>query len=69
MVSLVTLAFSMLVRRRAVSADAILPYLPGVIGLAAGGIVSASYGAQLVKRLATKHVVQIIGVLLAGIGF
>jgi hypothetical protein len=53
-VSLVTLAFSMMVRNRAVSADGILRYLPEVIGLAAGGILSASYGAQLVKRLASK---------------
>jgi uncharacterized protein len=51
-----------------VSAEAILPYLPEVIGLAAGGIVSASYGAQLVKRLTSKHLVQIVAVLLAGIG-
>lgn len=68
MVSLVTLAFSIIVRSRAVSADAILPYLPEVIGLALGGIASASYGAQLVKRLASKHLVQIVAVLLAAIG-
>jgi uncharacterized membrane protein YfcA len=67
-VSLVTLAFSMLVRSRAVSADAILPYLPGVIGLAIGGILSASYGAQLVQGLTDKRLVQTIGVLLAVIG-
>jgi hypothetical protein len=35
-VNLVTLAFSMLARSRAESADAILPYPPEVIGLAAG---------------------------------
>ncbi len=68
MVSLVTLAFSVLVRSRAVSVGAVLPYLPEVIGLAAGGIASASYGAQLVKQLAGKHLVQIIAALLAGIG-
>jgi uncharacterized membrane protein YfcA len=68
MVSLVTLAFSMIVRSRAVSLEAILPYLPEVIGLALGGIASASYGAQLVKRLASKRLVQIVAVLLASIG-
>jgi uncharacterized membrane protein YfcA len=68
MVSLVTLAFSMVVRSRAVSAAAILPYLPEVIGLAAGGIVSAFYGAKLVKRLESKHLIQIIAAFLAGIG-
>ena len=67
-VSLVTLAFSMLVRSRAVSPDAILPYLPEVIGLATGGIVSASYGAQLVQGLTGERLVQTIGVLLAGVG-
>ena len=67
-VSLVTLAFSMIVRSRAVPADAILPYLPEVIGLAAGGMVSASYGARLVQGLADKRLVQTIGALLAGIG-
>jgi uncharacterized membrane protein YfcA len=67
-VSLVTLAFSMLVRSRAVSVDAILPYLPEVIGLAIGGIVSASYGAQLVQDLTGERLVQTIGVLLAGVG-
>ena len=68
MVSLITLAFSMIVRSRAVSADAILPYLPEVTGLAIGGILSAFYGAQFVKRLASKHLVQIIAALLTGIG-
>jgi uncharacterized membrane protein YfcA len=68
MVSLVTLAFAMIVRSRAVSADALLPYLPEVIGLSIGGIVSASWGARLVKHLANKHLVHIIGALLASIG-
>src|SRR5258708_5832829 len=59
MVSLVTLAFSLIVRSRAVSATAVLPFLPEVIGLAAGSILSAAYGARLVQRLASKHLVQI----------
>jgi uncharacterized membrane protein YfcA len=67
-VSLVTLTFAMLVRNRAVSADAILPYLPEVIGLTAGGIVSASYGARLVREITNKRLVQTISVLLAGLG-
>ena len=68
MVSLVTLGFAMVVRSWVVSADAIVPYLPEVIGLAAGGIVSASYGAQLVQRLTSTRLIQIIAVLLAAIG-
>jgi uncharacterized membrane protein YfcA len=68
MVSLVTLAFSLIVRSRVVSAAAVLPFLPEVIGLAAGGILSAAYGAKLVQRLKSAHLVQIIGALLASIG-
>src|SRR5215472_17230379 len=51
MVSLVTLAFSMIVRSRAASATAILSYMPEIAGLAAGGMISAAYGAHLVKDL------------------
>ncbi len=68
MVSLVTLAFAMLVRSRAVSAAAIIPLLPQVIGLAGGGIVSAFYGARLVQKLTSERLVRTIGVLLAGLG-
>jgi uncharacterized protein len=68
MVTLVTLAFSLLVRSRAVSTAAILSYLPEVFGLTAGGVLSAAYGARLVQRLTSKHLVQIIGLLLATIG-
>ena len=68
LVSLVTLAFSMLVRSRAISATAILPFLPEVVGLATGGIVSAFYGARLVRHLKSKHLVRTIGVLLACLG-
>lgn len=68
MVSLVTLAFSRMVCSRTVSADAILPNWPEVVGLAMGGILSAFYGAQLVRRLASKHLVQIIAALLAVMG-
>jgi uncharacterized membrane protein YfcA len=69
MVSFVTLAFSMAARSHALSATAILPYLPEVIGLAAGGITSAFYGARLVQGLTNRRLVQTIAVLLAAIGF
>jgi uncharacterized protein len=68
MVSFITLAFSMLVRSRALSPHAILPFLPEVFGLAAGGVLSAFYGAQLVKGLTSKRLVQTVACLLAGIG-
>ena len=68
LVSLVTLALAMIARNRAVSVAAIVPYLPEVVGLAAGGMISASYGVRLVRDLTGKRLVQIIGVLLAAIG-
>src|SRR5437764_10119895 len=45
--SLVTLAFALAIRRRAVSLDAVAPYLPAMLGLLAGGMASALYGARL----------------------
>jgi uncharacterized membrane protein YfcA len=50
-VSLVTLAFSAFMRSHAVSETTILPFLPEVVGLGAGGIASAFYGARLVQGL------------------
>src|SRR5207253_34133 len=49
--SLVTLSFALAVRSGAVPFGAVVPYLPEMAGLLAGGMVSASYGAQLVNRL------------------
>src|ERR1700687_6232872 len=68
MVSFVTLAFSMMVRSRTVSSIALLPYAPEVAGLAIGGVISAFYGARLVRTLTSERLVQITGVLLAGLG-
>ena len=68
MVSLVTLAFSMVARSRSVSASVILPFLPEIVGLAAGGILSAFYGARLVQRLKSTHLARTIAILLGCIG-
>jgi uncharacterized membrane protein YfcA len=68
MVSFVTLTLSMMVRSRAVSMTALVPYGPEIVGLALGGVVSAFYGAPLVRSLTSERLVQIIGVLLAGVG-
>jgi uncharacterized membrane protein YfcA len=68
MVSLITLTFPMVTRSRAVPLNDVASYLPEVFGLAAGGILSAYHGARLVQALSTRRLVQIIGVLLAGIG-
>jgi uncharacterized protein len=45
-VSLITLTFALVVRSRAVSVAALVPYLNEVVGLAVGGVASAFYGAR-----------------------
>ena len=52
--SLVRLAFSLAVRNGAISLDTVVPYLPAMIGLLAGGMASAICGAQLVQRLSDR---------------
>jgi uncharacterized membrane protein YfcA len=56
------------VRSGAVSLGTILPYLPEVLGLAGGGILSAFYGARMVSRITSAQLIKTIAVLLAGIG-
>src|SRR5260370_21020614 len=63
-----TLAFAIITRSHTVSITAIGPYLPEVLGLAAGGIGSAAYGARLVTALSMNRLVQLIAGLLAAIG-
>jgi len=66
--SLVTLAFSLAIRSRAVSLGAVVPHLPEMAGLLAGGMASAFYGAKLVSRLSNTHLVRLIAALLGAIG-
>src|SRR5205823_7990525 len=53
--SLVTLTFALAIRSGAVSLTAVVPYLPEMVGLLAGGMVSAFYGASLVSRLSNAR--------------
>lgn len=68
MISLVTLAFAMISRSGAVSLEVVVPHLPEVIGLAAGGMASAVYGVRLVRRLSGERLVRLIAFLLLAIG-
>jgi uncharacterized protein len=68
MVSLITLVFALLTRSRGVPLDLVLPHLPEVTGLAAGGIGSALYGVRLVRHLTNERLVRLIAGLLAAIG-
>src|SRR5437870_4693513 len=66
--SLVTLAFALAVRSRAVSLAAVVPHLPEMIGLLMGGMASAFYGARLVSRLSDTRLVHLIAGLLGVLG-
>jgi uncharacterized membrane protein YfcA len=66
--SLVTLTFALAIRSGAVSLGAVVPYLPEMAGLLAGGMVSAFYGAQLVNQLSDRRLVLLIAVLLGVLG-
>jgi uncharacterized membrane protein YfcA len=66
--SLVTLAFALAVRSGVVLLGDVVPFLPAMAGLLAGGIASAFYGTQLVRRLSDKRLVRLIAGLLAVLG-
>ena len=66
--SLVTLSFALAIRSGAVSLAAVVPYLPEMIGLLAGGMASAFYGAQLVSRLSDRRLIRLIASLLGALG-
>jgi uncharacterized membrane protein YfcA len=66
--SLVTLTFALAVRSASVSLVAVAPYLPEMIGLLAGGMASAFYGATLVSRLSDGRLVLLIAALLGALG-
>ena len=67
-VSLVTLAFALVVRSGAVSVGALLPYLNEIAGLAVGGVASAFYGARFVSAIRNEHLIKAIAALLAALG-
>jgi len=68
LISFVILAFSLAVRSRSVSLTPVVPHLPEMIGLLAGGMASAFYGAALVRRLSDDRLVGLIGLLLEALG-
>lgn len=68
MVSFATLAIALPARGHALSVLDLAPYLPAIIGLALGGMVSAFYGAKLVQAMSSARLVQVIAALLGGIG-
>ena len=67
-VSLITLTFALVVRSRAVSVAALVPYLHEVVGLTIGGVTSAFYGARFVGAIKNEHLTKTIAGLLAALG-
>jgi uncharacterized membrane protein YfcA len=68
LMSLITLTFSLAIRSSTVSLAAVVPYIPAIVGLLAGGILSAFYGAGLVSRLSNRRLVGLIAALLGALG-
>ena len=67
-VSLVTLAFALVIRSSAVSVGALAPYLNEIVGLAIGGVASAFYGARFVSAIKNEQLTKTIAALLAALG-
>ena len=67
-VSIVTLTFALVVRSATISVGALVPYLNEIFGFAAGGVVSAFYGARFVSSIKSEYLIKTISVLLAALG-
>jgi len=67
-VSLCTIVASLAIRSRALSLDSVEPYIPGIIGLIAGAVVSAIVGTAFVQRLSDERLERTILILLLVIG-
>jgi uncharacterized protein len=68
LISLVTLSFALAFRSGAVSLAAVVPYLPAMLGLLAGGMASAFIGVRLVGHLTDRRLVRLIAILLGLLG-
>lgn len=67
-VSLVTLAASLAIRSSTLSLSPVVPFLPAVLALIAGAVVTAFFGAALAGRLSNEQMERLILVLLVVIG-
>jgi len=66
--SLVTLTASLAIRSSSISIEGVIPFLPAMLGLLSGGMLSAAYGTGLVKRLSDQRLVRLIALLLGALG-
>lgn len=68
LISLVTLAFALVVRNHAAPLSGVSAHLPEMTGLALGGVVSAIYGTRLVLKLSDRRLTASMAALLAALG-
>ena len=68
LISLVTLAFALVVRNHAVPLSGVEPHIPEMLGLAVGGVISAIFGARLVLKLSNRRLTLCMAVMLAALG-
>jgi uncharacterized protein len=67
-VSLATIITSLLIRGRTLSFAPLAPFLPPMLALIGGAVVSAFFGASVSGRLSNEQLERVILVLLIGIG-
>ena len=68
-VSLVTIATSLAIRAKTISLSAVTPFLPTILSLIFGAIITAFLGASLAGKLSNEQLERVILVLLIVIGF
>jgi uncharacterized membrane protein YfcA len=67
-VTLVTLAASLVTRAGTLSLAPVVPHLPGVAGLATGDVLGAAWSSRLLTRLSDNGLESALALLLAMIG-
>lgn len=67
-VSLVTLAASLAIRSNTLSLSPIVPFLPAILALISGAVITAFFGVVLAGRLSNEQLERLILVLLVVIG-
>lgn len=67
-ISLVTLAAALLGRGASLSLEPLLQLWPAILGLVAGGVISALWGASVLSRLSDRRLSAVLAILLIAIG-
>lgn len=67
-ISLVTLAVALITRSGTLSLSPVAPYLPAILALITGSVVTAFFGATLASQLSKERLERVLLVLLVSIG-